>query len=87
MEPSFDEIKAAAERIRRLHYPNCWQSERDIDNCVTIADLRRIVVKYRQEVCSPVCVDSIVRNYSEMLDAVGLRVQRYVDGRVRLYLA
>lgn len=86
MEPSFDEIKAAAERIRRRHYPNCWQSER-IDNCEIIDDLRRIIVKYRQEVCSPVCVDSIVRNYSEMLDAVGLRVQRYVDGRVRLYLA
>ena len=87
MEPEFEEIKAAAERVRRRFFPDCWQSKRDIDACEDLDDMRRVVIKYRQSICSAQCANLIAFKYSDMLDAVGLRLQRYVDGRARLYLA
>lgn len=87
MEQEFEEIKDAAEHVRRRCFSDCWQSKRDIAACDDLDDIRRVVIKYRQSICSVQCANLIVSEYSDMLDAVGLRLQRYVDGRVRLYLA
>ena len=87
MEPEFEEIKDAAEHVRRRCFSDCWQSKCDIDACEDLDDIRRVVIKYRQSICSEKSASLIVSEYSDMLDAVGLRLQRYVDGRARLYLA
>jgi hypothetical protein len=87
MEHTFEEIKAAAWRVRRRFFSDCWQSELDIGACEDLDDMRRVVIKYRQSICSIPCASFIVSEYPDMLDAVGLRLQRYVDGRMRLYLA
>lgn len=87
MAYTFEEIKAAAEWVRNRYFPTCWESKRDIDKCKNIEDLHRFIIKYRQIICTPLCAACIIKNHADMLDAVGLRFQLYVDGRKRLYIA
>jgi hypothetical protein len=50
-------------------------------------DLRRVVIRYRDYVSDPRAAHYIRENYADVLEALGLRIQFYIDGRVRLYLA
>lgn len=87
MEPSFEEIKAAAQRVQRTYYPACSYSAKDIRDCESIDDLRHIAIKYRYYIGQSPCANYINSNCSDALKLLGLRLQLYVDGRARLYLA
>lgn len=52
-----------------------------------VRDLRRVVIRYRDYVSDPRAAHYIRENYADVLEALGLRIQFYIDGRVRLYLA
>lgn len=86
MEPTFETIKEAAERFRGRFYSGCQQSRVEIADCETIDDIRHLCLKYRNLICIPLCANYIMGECSEVLEALGLHVQRFIDGRIRLYL-
>ena len=65
----------------------CTSSFNDIVNTDNVRDLRRVVIRYRDYVSDPRAAHYIRENYADVLEALGLRIQFYIDGRVRLYLA
>ena len=68
-------------------YKYCTSSFNDIVNTDNVRDLRRVVIRYRDYVSDPRAARYIRENYADVLEALGLRIQFYIDGRVRLYLA
>ena len=71
MEQTFEQMKDAAKEVHRRFYKYCTSSFNDIVNTDNVRDLRRYIRE----------------NYADVLEALGLRIQFYIDGRVRLYLA
>lgn len=80
-------MKDAAKEVHRRFYKYCTSSFNDIVNTDNVRDLRRVVIRYRDYVSDPRAARYIRENYADVLEALGLRIQFYIDGRVRLYLA
>lgn len=87
MEQTFEQMKDAAKEVHRRFYKYCTSSFNDIVNTDNVRDLRRVVIRYRDYVSDPRAARYIRENYADVLEALGLRIQFYIDGRVRLYLA
>lgn len=87
MEQTFEKTRAAAKLVRRLYYPQCRESAREIRECDSMDDLRHLAIKYRDYIGKSPCANYINSECSDELNALGLRLQLYVDGRARLYLA
>ncbi|UYE98220.1 MAG: hypothetical protein [Allistipes phage R001] len=87
MELTFEQMKDAAKEVHRLFFKYCTSSFNDIVNTDNVQDLRRVVICYRDYVSDPLAAHYIRENYADVLEALGLRIQFYIDGRVRLYLA
>lgn len=87
MEQTFEQMKDAAKEVHRRFYKYCTSSFNDIVNTDNVRDLRRVVIRYRDYVSDPRVARYIRENYADVLEALGLRIQFYIDGRVRLYLA
>lgn len=87
MEQTFEQMKDAAKEVHRRFYKYCDSSFNDIVNTDNVRDLRRVVIRYRDYVSDPRAAHYIRENYADVLEALGLRIQFYIDGRVRLYLA
>lgn len=87
MTPTFEQMENAAKQIHRRFFRTCASSFDDIVECQNVRDLRRVVIRYRDYVSDPRVADYIRDRYENILEALGLRFQLYVDGRVRLYLA
>nr|WP_195461696.1 hypothetical protein [Alistipes sp. D31t1_170403_E11] len=87
MKYTFEEIKAVAKLVKRLYYPHCRESAREIRECESMDDLRHLAIKYRDYIGKSPCANYINSECSDELNAMGLRLQLYVDGRARLYLA
>ena len=86
MEQTFEQMKDAAKEVHRRFYKYCDSSFNDIVNTDNVRDLRRVVIRYRDYVSDPRAAHYIRENYADVLEALGLRIQFYIDGRVRLYL-
>ena len=86
MEQTFEQMKDAAKEVHRRFYKYCTSSFNDIVNTDNVRDLRRVVIRYRDYVSDPRAARYIRENYADVLEALGLRIQFYIDGRVRLYL-
>ena len=80
MEQTFEQMKDAAKEVHHRFYKYCTSS-------FNVRDLRRVVIRYRDYVSDPRAAHYIRENYADVLEALGLRIQFYIDGRVRLYLA
>lgn len=87
MELTFEQMKDAAKEVHRRFYKYCASSLDDIVHTDNVRDLRRVVIRYRDYVSDLRAAHYICENYANVLEALGLRIQFYVDGRVRLYLA
>lgn len=87
MEQTFEQMKDAAKEVHRRFYKYCTSSFNDIVNTDNVRDLRRVVIRYRDYVSDPRAARYIRENYADVLEALELRIQFYIDGRVRLYLA
>ena len=87
MEQTFEQMKDAAKEVHRRFYKYCTSSFNAIVNTDNVRDLRRVVIRYRDYVSDPRAAHYIRENYADVLEALGLRIQFYIDGRVRLYLA
>lgn len=87
MEQTFEQMKDAAKEVHRRFYKYCTSSFNDIVNTDNVRDLRRVVIRYRDYVSDPRAARYIRENYADVLEALGLRIQFYIDGCVRLYLA
>ena len=87
MEQTFEQMKDAAKEVHRRFYKYCTSSFNDIVNTNNVRDLRRVVIRYRDYVSDPRAAHYIRENYADVLEALGLQIQFYIDGRVRLYLA
>ena len=87
MEQTFEQMKDAAKEVHHRFYKYCTSSFNDIVNTDNVRDLRRVVIRYRDYVSDPRAAHYIRENYADVLEALGLRIQFYIDGRVRLYLA
>ena len=87
MEQTFEQMKDAAKEVHRRFYKYCTSSFNDIVNTDNVRDLRRVVIRYRDYVSDPRVARYIRENYADVLEALELRIQFYIDGRVRLYLA
>ena len=87
MEQTFEQMKDAAKEVHRRFYKYCTSSFNDIVNTDNVRDLRRVVIGYRDYVSDPRAARYIRENYADVLEALELRIQFYIDGRVRLYLA
>lgn len=87
MEQTFEQMKDAAKEVHRRFYKYCTSSFIDIVNTDNVRDLRRVVIRYRDYVSDPRAARYIRENYADVLEALELRIQFYIDGRVRLYLA
>lgn len=79
-------MKDAAKEVHRRFYKHCPSSFDDIVDTDNVRDLRSVVICYRDYVSDRVA-RYIRENYADVLEALGLRIQFYIDGRVRLYLA
>ena len=84
MEQTFEQMKDAAKEVHRRFYKYCTSSFNDIVNTDNVRDLRRVVIRYRDYVSDPRAARYIRENYADVLEALGLRIQFYIDGRVRL---
>lgn len=80
-------IRSSGWEVHRRFYKYCTSSFNDIVNTDNVRDLRRVVIRYRDYVSDPRAARYIRENYADVLEALGLRIQFYIDGRVRLYLA
>ena len=87
MEQTFEQMKDAAKEVHRRFYKYCTSSFNAIVNTDNVRDLRRVVIRYRDYVSDPRAAHYIREKYADVLEALGLRIQFYIDGRVRLYLA
>lgn len=87
MEQTFEQMKDAAKEVHHRFYKYCTSSFNDIVNTDNVRDLRRVVIRYRDYVSDPRAAHYIRENYADVLEALGLRIQFYIDGCVRLYLA
>lgn len=85
MEQTFEQMKDAAKEVHRRFYKYCTSSFNDIVNTDNVRDLRRVVIRYRDYVSDPRAARYIRENYADVLEALGLRIQFYIDGRVRIW--
>lgn len=80
-----NQIKKAAERFRKLYYPNCIHSKLEIGDCMTLDDMRHIVIIYRDFISTFPYIGYIISECSDELEYLGLRVQLQPNKPARIY--
>lgn len=86
MTPTFEQLQEAAKQVHRRFFRTCTSSFDNIADSRNVRDLRLLAIRYRDYISDPDVADYIRARYEDVLEALGLRFQLYVDGRVRLYL-
>lgn len=80
-----DKVKTAAEKFRKLYYPNCLHSKVEIGNCMTLDEMRHTVIMYRDFISTFPYIGYIIHECSDELEYLGLRVQLQLNKPARIY--